>query len=81
MLTTFATHGRYRWVRLPFGLCVSSEIFQKQGNQALDGLDGIVNIADDILVCGVGETKEDATKDHDAKLIICWIDVETEASH
>ena len=70
MLTTFATpHGRYRWLRLPFGLCVSSEIIQKQVNQALDGLDGIVNIADDILVCGVGETKEDATKDHDAKLI------------
>ena len=70
MLTTFATpHGRYRWLRLPFGLCVSSEIFQKQVNQALDGLDGIVNIADDILVYGVGETKEDATKDHDGKLI------------
>ena len=31
LLTTFATpHGRYRWLRLPFGLCVSNEIFQKQ---------------------------------------------------
>ena len=39
MLTTFATpHGRYRWLRLPFGLCVSFEIFQKQVNQALDVL-------------------------------------------
>jgi hypothetical protein len=70
MLTTFATpYGRYRWLRLPFGLCVSSEIFQKQVNQALDGLNGIVNIADDILVYGVGETKEDATADHDTKLV------------
>ena len=70
MLTTFSTpYGRYRWLRPPFGLCVSSEIVQKQVNQVLDGLNGIVNIADDILVYGVGETKEDATKDHDTKLV------------
>ena len=69
MLTTFSTpHGRYRWLRLPFGICVSSEIFQRQINHALDGLDGIVNIEDDILVFSVGETKEDAEKDHDTKL-------------
>ena len=47
---------------------MSSEIFQKQINHALDGLDGIVNIADDILVFNVGETEEDAEKDHDTKL-------------
>ena len=30
MLTTFATpYGRYRWLRLPFGLSVSSEIFSE----------------------------------------------------
>ena len=29
LLTTFATpHGRYRWLCLLFGLCVSSEIFK-----------------------------------------------------
>ena len=34
MLTTFATpYGRYRWLRLPFGLCVSSEIFQRRLHQ------------------------------------------------
>ena len=39
LLTTFATpFGRYRWCRLPFGLSVSSEIFQKRVNQALAGL-------------------------------------------
>ena len=42
MLTTCSTpYGRYRWPCLPFGLCVSPEIFQKQINHALDGLDGI----------------------------------------
>ena len=29
-LTTLQTSfGRYKWLRLPFGLCVSSEIFRK----------------------------------------------------
>ena len=52
-LTTFATpFGRYRWLRLPFGLKVSSEIFQKRLIQALEGLDGVRCIADDIVVWG-----------------------------
>ncbi|KAK3736238.1 hypothetical protein QZH41_019803 [Actinostola sp. cb2023] len=42
ILTTFATpYGRYRWRRLPFGLNVSSEIFQRNVNQALEGLEGM----------------------------------------
>lgn len=53
LLTTFATPwGRYRWTRLPFGLKVSSEIFQKRLHQALDGLAGVRCIADDIIIWG-----------------------------
>ncbi|CAH8611169.1 unnamed protein product [Dicrocoelium dendriticum] len=38
-MTTFGTpFGRFRWLRLPFGLKVSSEIFQKRLMQALDDL-------------------------------------------
>ena len=69
ILTTFATpYGRYKWLRLPFGLSVSSEIFQKRVHQILDQLDGILDITDDILVYGVGATEEDANADHDRKL-------------
>lgn len=65
LLTTFATpFGRYRWCRLPFGLSVSSEIFQKRINQAQDGLNGVLNIADDILVYSVGNTIEEANANH-----------------
>jgi hypothetical protein len=70
-MTTFDTpFGRYRWFLLPFGTCtsVSSEMFQRRLYQAIGGLDGILNIADDVLLYGVGETKEEATKDHDEKL-------------
>ena len=53
MLTTFQTcFGRYRWLRLPFGLCVSSEIFQKHILECFAGLPGIVCIADDIVIHG-----------------------------
>ena len=63
LLTTFATPvGRYRWIRLPYGLNVSSEIFQKRLCQALEGLDGTWCIADDIIIAGTCE------KDHSAKI-------------
>ena len=68
-LTTMNTpFGRYRWKRLPFGLNASAEIFQKKLQQALDGLEGIECVADDIILFGVGDTKEQAEKDHDRKL-------------
>ena len=73
-LTTFGTPwGRFRWKRLPFGICLASEEFQRRLNLALQGLDGVRPIADDILVYGVGRTREEATKDHDRKLI-CLLD-------
>ena len=69
LLTTFATpFRRYWWKRLPFGLSASSEIFQKWVSQALDGLEGILNITDEILLYGVGDTKDEACHDHDLKL-------------
>ena len=70
LLTTFSTpHGRYRWCRLPFGLAVSSEIFQKRVDQVLDRLDGVLDITDDVLIFGVGATETEANEDHDRKLL------------
>ncbi|XP_063954021.1 uncharacterized protein K02A2.6-like [Lytechinus pictus] len=61
LLTTFATPwGRYRWKRLPFGLKVSSEIFQKRLYQALDGLSGVRCVADDIIIWGNSDAEHDA---------------------
>ena len=37
-------------------------------SQALDGLEGILNINDDILVFGVGDTQDEARCDHNCKL-------------
>ena len=68
-LTTFDTpFGRYRWLRLPFGICVASEMFQKRLNEALDRLDGLLTVHDDMVIYGVGETEEEAVADHNMKL-------------
>lgn len=68
-LTTMITpFGRYRWARLPFGLKVSSEIFQRKLNEALEGLEGTFTIADDIIIAGQGSNDGEARHDNEKKL-------------
>ena len=63
LLTTFNTPwGRYRFVRLPFGLACSQDIFQWMMDQILERCEGVIGIADDIVVHG----KDDA--EHDRRL-------------
>ena len=58
--TTFETpNGKYRWLRLPFGLCVPSEIFQKHLNQEFFGLPCVKCIADDVLIYGRDDANHD----------------------
>jgi hypothetical protein len=64
MITPF---GRYRWARLPFGLKVSSEIFQRHLTEAVGDLNGTFTIADDIIIAGCGHTDEEAKSDHEMK--------------
>ena len=55
-LTTLSTpFGRFRFTRLPFGLIVSQDVFQKQLDSALEGLSGVTGIADDTFVFGSAE--------------------------
>uniref|UniRef100_A0A2C9M0F0 Reverse transcriptase domain-containing protein n=1 Tax=Biomphalaria glabrata TaxID=6526 RepID=A0A2C9M0F0_BIOGL len=69
LLTTMITpFGQFRWAQLPFGLNVSGEIFQKQLAQALERLDGCINVADDIVKAGCRNSIEEAERDHDTKL-------------
>ena len=57
-LTTFRTpFGRYCWKRLPFGLRVSQDIFQARMDEILEGLSGVVGIADDVAVFGATEAE------------------------
>ena len=65
-LTTMHTPiGRYRWLRMPFGVSLGPEEYQRRQHETLEGLTGVVNKADDILVFGSGDSMEEAEKDHD----------------
>lgn len=68
-LTTFWTpFGRYRWLRMPFGISPAPEIFQKKLHETLHGLRGVRALADDILIFGCGDTTEKAMIDHNRNL-------------
>ena len=69
MLTTFNTpFGRYRWRRLPFGICSAPEVFQRRMHELIEGLHGVEVVADDFVVIGFGDDFRAATADHDANL-------------
>ena len=62
-LTTFITPwGRYRFLRLPFGINASPEIFQNVITRIFQGLTGVELLADDICIWGRTE------KEHDDRL-------------
>ena len=68
-LTTFGTPwGKYRWMRLPFGVSPAPEEFQRKMNDIVAGLDGVKAVHDDILIFGCGDNDEEAIADHDRKL-------------
>nr|XP_006823364.1 PREDICTED: uncharacterized protein LOC102803828 [Saccoglossus kowalevskii] len=65
-LTVFSTHnGLYRYKRLNFGVCSAAEVFQNMIRSALQGLKGVLNISDDILIYGRDQ------QCHDANLEAC----------
>ena len=60
-MTTFQTHvGLRRYKRLNFGVSAAPIIFQNELRQALEGLHGILNIADDIVCYGTTREEHDA---------------------
>ena len=61
--TTFNTpFGRYRYCRLPYGLCSAPEVFHKVMEVMMEGLEGTRVYMDDILVWG------HTAEEHDARL-------------
>lgn len=59
-LTNFnSPFGRYRFLRMPFGLVMSQDVFQQHMDQFLEECEGIVSITDDIVVYGKTEAEHD----------------------
>lgn len=52
-LTTFNTpFGRYLYLRMPFGLVMSQDVFQMKMDQVLERCPGTIGVADDVVVFG-----------------------------
>ena len=65
-ITTFSTHvGLFRFKRLSFGVNSAAEVFQNCIQSALGGLEGVLNMSDDILVYGKNQ------EEHDKRLHAC----------
>ena len=59
-ITTFSTHvGLRRYKRLNFGISSAEEVFQNTLSTALEGLQGVRNISDDIIVFGQNREEHD----------------------
>ena len=69
MTTMHTSYGRYRWFCLPFGITSAPEEFHMRLSSGLESLDGMICIADDILVFGEGNNFEDAQTDRDRRFI------------
>ncbi|BES87348.1 Hypothetical protein NTJ_00154 [Nesidiocoris tenuis] len=62
LTTTFVTpFGRFCFNRLPFGITSAPEHFQRRLFQILDGIDGVVNLMDDVLIFGPSKEEHDKT--------------------
>ena len=60
LLCTFNTpFGRYRFKRLPFGIVVSQDIFQRKLDDIYKKIPNVTGIADDIMVFGSTEEEHD----------------------
>ena len=59
-LCTFNTpFGRYRFLRLPFGIKSATEVMHRTVTQLLEGLEGVKSILDDIVIWGKNTAEHD----------------------
>ena len=52
--------GRYRWLKLPFGIKSAPEMYQRAMDDMLEGIDHAHAVMDDILVAGCDIAHHDA---------------------
>ena len=61
-ITTFTTHqGLRRYKRLNFGISSAAEVFQNAICQTLQGISGVKNLSDDIIIHGKTQAEHDDT--------------------
>ena len=65
-ISTFSTHlGLHRYKRLNFGVNTASEKFQQIIEQVREGLEGVSNLLDDVIIASTNN------KDHEKHVCAC----------
>ena len=68
-LTTFwTTFGRYRYLRMPFGIGLAPEEFESNLQEKLADIEGLEVIRGSIIVMGFGDTQEQALRNRDENM-------------
>ena len=67
-ITFWTSFGRYRYLRMPFGISLAPKEFEHRLHEQLSGLDRVEILRDDILVAGYGDIQEEAEANHDQNL-------------
>ena len=59
-VTCFNTpFGRYKFLRLPYGICSASEVFHRDAKELFKDIEGVDTFIDDILIWGSNEEEHD----------------------
>ena len=59
-LCTFSTpYGRYRYLRMPFGLSPAPEVFHRMVGDVIRDIQGVTHFVDDVLIWGKTQTEHD----------------------
>ena len=61
LMTFSIPYGKFRWLKLPFGLKIGSDIFQERLDRVLALVPSTIRIADDIVIYGENEIEHDAS--------------------
>ena len=60
-LCTFTTpFGRYKFNRLPFGICVASDVAQRMVDDNFVDISGVIAVHDDIIIAGKDTAEHDS---------------------
>ena len=51
--------GRFQWTQLPMGTVVAQDIFQSKLDAIFIGMEGVIGIADDMVIAGRDEMEDD----------------------
>ena len=58
LLTIITPFGKYKYKKLPMGLKIAADVFQREMSKLMDGIEGVLIYIDDLLLITKGTFEE-----------------------